>query len=258
MDQEDLLLESPLEPDEVRLRITFHSTQLQGSRLRQEDFLITRNVEQGAIAIIADGLGGHVHGDEAAYLGASTVKTLVEDATTWPTEKMADALRSAFARADELVSGLPRVWGWGPPATTLIAACFALAKRRFYAAYVGDSLCYRFRGSQLERLFKPQVDDWGGLRFSVGYDLGVKNCAVLTLDPPLVLEPKDRFLLASDGLCVLDLEEISAHMALPTAREVTEAMVMQILSKRLPDQDNTSLIILDIDEVGSPLGVSYG
>ena len=67
------------------------------------------------------------------------------------------------------------------------------------------------------------------------------------LDPPLELQLGDCFLLASDGIEVLNDEEIRARLALPTARESCEDLVRLLLDRRVRHQDNLTLVVVKVE-----------
>jgi serine/threonine protein phosphatase PrpC len=173
-----------------------------GPRPRNEDFLgaVTPDgpelASKGILAAIADGLGGHAQGREAAE---QTVRGLLADfyATpdTWSVTQSLDKVIGALNRW--LHSHAQRSRDAAGMATTLSA--IVLRGSRYYTAHVGDSRIYRLRNRALERLTNdhawehPELS--GVLSRAVGLDA---HLAIDYSDGELLAN--DVFLLATDGV----------------------------------------------------------
>jgi serine/threonine protein phosphatase PrpC len=231
---------------ELPIWLSLATAQIQGQRERQEDSFLCRFVQAGLITVLGDGLGGHPRGDEASDIACHTAAVAIEEALNSPMRDVTPALRDSIVVAHKAVRTI-RAGSWPPPATTLIAGVFLPAIRQFHAANVGDSLCYRLRNERLQRLFKQLTDD-EGLMYSVGHRIEDEDGSkIQLLDPPLDLQPGDRFLLASDGIEVVDDEDIRTRLALATAREGCEALVRLLLDRRLQYQDNLTLMLVKVE-----------
>lgn len=115
----------------------------------------------GALLVLADGMGGHNSGEVAARIGVDTViatvcKGLVEAqartrdaASGWlgPTLLLGEAIETAHRRILEQAAADSRHEGMG---TTLVVAL--LAHDRLSFAHVGDSRLYRLRQDELLQL----------------------------------------------------------------------------------------------------------
>lgn len=184
------------------LRITLGYASLTGPRPRNEDYCGAVTPEgaelesKGILAAVADGVGGHANGREAAEY---TVRGLLSDyyATpdTWAVNKSLDTVLDALNRW--LVSHAARNRETAGMATTLSA--IVLRGRRFYLAHVGDSRIYRLRGGRLEQLSTDHVWEHPELDNVLSRAVGLD--AHLSVDyADGELEAGDVFALMSDGV----------------------------------------------------------
>ncbi|HOK09071.1 MAG TPA: Stp1/IreP family PP2C-type Ser/Thr phosphatase [Candidatus Hydrogenedens sp.] len=115
--------------------------------------------EDGALLIVADGLGGHIAGDVASKLAVSLIKDILKE-EPWQEnteEEVRDLrdegplplLREAFQKANESIykTNKDLVKGSRPMGTTAIAAIVIPGK--IYIANVGDSRAYHIRNGEI-------------------------------------------------------------------------------------------------------------
>ena len=108
-------------------------------------------LQRRRLVVVADGLGGQVHGDVASQVAVATLRELFEAHATRGTggaerSRLVSAMTVANGRilAESLrLTGRPEAMG-----TTLVAAVFSADGRRLTMAHVGDSRCYRVRGGR--------------------------------------------------------------------------------------------------------------
>lgn len=113
--------------------------------------------------IVADGMGGHRAGDVASKMATNTIAsffqaTAKEDAT-WPfhfdphlsveENRLITGIKVANKRIFEASARYREVNGMG---TTVVGALVSRERGRMYVAHVGDSRCYRVRGSDITLL----------------------------------------------------------------------------------------------------------
>lgn len=118
----------------------------QGKRVRNEDCLfIPSRPGEMALAVVADGMGGHNAGSTASALAVETVVAeLRRGGMGSPEDLILAALAKANAAIYEYSLTNPNCRGMG---TTLV---LALAfKSRYVAANIGDSRLYYFNGRDL-------------------------------------------------------------------------------------------------------------
>ena len=182
------------------LQVSLGHASQQGPRPRNEDFVGAATPEgeelaaKGVLLAVADGVGGHAHGREAAE---QTVRSLLADyyATpqTWGVDKSIDTVLGAVNRW--LLGQSAKSRDYAGMATTLTAV--VLRGRRHHVAHVGDSRAYRWRCGELLRLTEdhtwehPEFDNV--LRRAIGLEarllvdhddgeLAVGDCFVLVTD----------------------------------------------------------------------------
>lgn len=114
-----------------------------------------------ALAILADGMGGHLGGEMASAITVSTIKDIVvEKVKSLASEKadtntiysaesllIQDAVTQANTRVHESAEANPQYHGMG---TTVVVAMFY--NDRFTVAHVGDSRLYRLRNGMLKQI----------------------------------------------------------------------------------------------------------
>jgi serine/threonine protein phosphatase PrpC len=233
-----------------KIQLSISSAQLQGQRARQEDSFLTRFRSDRVTVTLGDGLGGHGHGDAASYIACETALQRVNRAPLDVVpNRINGTLHKAFVAAHRAVSSIKMTEGRSyQPATTLVAGLFLPKTAQLFSAYIGDSTFLLLRDGHLEYLFQPQGAA-GWVAFCIGGDIGdygsQRGSAIECLKSPLALKPGDKYLLASDGVEELSLAEISTCLARP-ARVACEAMVQLLIQKNAPGQDNTTLVVVEV------------
>jgi serine/threonine protein phosphatase PrpC len=228
-----------------------------GARDYQEDSIRLMSEDNGVLAIVADGMGGHAAGDVASQAAADGFVTgFGSRRGNSIDERLAFALRAGNqAIADALDAGRG---GDGMGCT--ISAVFADARSVAWIS-VGDSPVFLWSNGRLERISEdhsmaPVLDEMAhkGVisREEASADperhalrSAVRGQAIELVDQGTAAFPEGAVLLiASDGLETLAREEIAAHVA----RRATnpDALVADLLSAVTalgePDQDNVSVI----------------
>lgn len=184
--------------------------------------------------IVADGMGGHSHGEVASRMAVDAIRRFVheaeadEDDQTWPfaydpsLARHSNVLRAAVRLAhDHVLSAIRRdgdLYGMG----TTVVSC--LVRGGIAAvAHVGDSRAYRLREGRMDLL--TQDHTWVHEQVVAGFlserqarDHPLKNVVTRALGGDhevavdvveVALEPGDTVLLCSDGLTtMLDDREI--------------------------------------------------
>ena len=200
----------------MSLKITITGlTDIGQRRSRNEDSLGIRS--EFGIAVVADGMGGHPHGDLASSLATQTVtERLVEFAesdsdTSGSIDAMAQALLSAHEVIRTSIEEDPKLDGMGTTAVTML---IDPSSESYTLGHAGDSRAYLLRDGVLTQLTTD--DTWVQERLDAkqltaeqasGHPLGhmITQCLGLEKRPdPHVSEGSliagDIYVLCSDGL----------------------------------------------------------
>lgn len=231
------------------LTVSLGHASLAGPRARNEDFVGAVTPEgaeldnKGLLAVVADGVGGHANGREAAEF---TVRSLLCDyyATpdTWAVPKALDKVISAANRW--LVSQSQKRSETAGMATTLSA--IVLRGRRWVSAHVGDSRIYLLRDGELKRLTQDHVWEHPELNNVLSRAVG--------LDPRLTidfgegeLQEHDVLIMLTDGVWgTLRDARIQAIVEKHTdAQEAAFALAQAAVDSGT--QDNSSALVLRVE-----------
>lgn len=187
---------------------------------------------QGAVAAIADGVGGHRGGRAAAE---TAVRAFIDGYYAQP-ETLGVA--AAAVRSLEAVNGWIAAQGRVDPNLDGMASTFSaliFSRRNAFLLHIGDTRIYRLDADGgLRRLTKDHVAGRGDFAHVLRRAIGFEEAApVDQASLPLALH--ERFLLCSDGV----------HGALSDARLRDE------LAQRLPPQESAEAILQMALEAGS-------
>lgn len=240
---------SPAAGKALRVRLA-HST-LAGRRSRNEDFVGATTPEgeeltsKGMLLVVADGVGGHANGREAAEF---SVRNLLTDyyATpdTWGVAKSLDAVLLAANRW--LLSYARKASENAGMATTLTAV--VLRGVRYHVGHVGDSRAYLYRDGVLSQLTEdhtwahPELNNV--LRRAVGLD---EHLVVDHSDGEL--QGGDRFVLLTDGVWgSLGEEGLRALLAEHGDCEAAaDALALEAVQRG--SMDNCTALVADVLDV---------
>ena len=211
-------------------------------RLNNEDCLY-HDAELG-IAVLADGMGGLLAGEEASRV-----------ATFEAQERMAEgcALSEVLGLAHKAVRRRAEEKKYvGKMGTTLIVW------QNGEFAHVGDSRIYSLVGEEITQLSKDQtvaqrMVDEGIIPPEEAHLAPKKNVLTQAIGMPGDVRPEEgttpaggRLLLCSDGLSdLVDIEVIKNGLVLPEVEDAAEQLVKEALDKG--GRDNISVIVIDLD-----------
>ena len=244
----------------------FAARQLLGARERQEDQFDVTELKDGGdgkgplLMLVADGMGGHAGGAEAAQSAVARFAKSMAAADGDVPAQLHTALAAANNSIEELVTQSPELEGAG---CTLRAAI--VEHGRLWWISVGDSALYLLRNGTLTRLnddhsMRPVFEEMvraGRMRTTQAATHPHRNAlrSALTGEElklvdqsgePLSLSVGDQVILASDGLDTLKPREIAQLLvrhARRTPESAVEALAAKIESIASPAQDNTTMIL---------------
>ena len=239
------------------MRVSAYAYTNRGGRDHNEDSL-RASAEQG-IFVLADGLGGHGHGEVASALAVDTLFTGM--ARTEDLDE--DGLLRLFQDANDAILRQQAQPGQEEMRTT--AAALKLTDGAAVWAHIGDSRLYRFSKGELAGVSADRAVTYrkflgGEISYMDVYhdDDRSRLLRVLGREPckPEAghgeLEPGDAFLLCSDGFWeYVYTEEIQADLCRArTPEEWAESMLLRHIRRTPPDHDNFSLITVFVEECG--------
>ncbi|MFN3986487.1 MAG: bifunctional protein-serine/threonine kinase/phosphatase [Rhodocyclaceae bacterium] len=220
-----------------------------GPRARNEDFVGAATPEgvelaaKGMLLAVADGVGGHAHGREAAeYSVRGLLADYYSTPDTWSVEKSLDTVLGAVNRWLQAQSAKSREYAG--MATTLTA--LVLRGRRFHVAHVGDSRAYHWSGGRLLRLTEdhtwehPEFDNV--LRRAIGLE-----ARLLVDHNDGELAVGDRFVLVTDGVwnTLGDAGIAEVLGACRGPQMAADALVREAL--RAGGNDNATALVANVD-----------
>lgn len=224
-----------------------HST-LTGLRARNEDYVGAVAPEgdelatKGILLAVADGVGGHAQGREAAeYAVRNLLGDYYATPETWSVAKSFEVVLGAINRW--LLATARRSREYAGMATTLTA--LVLRGSRYHVAHVGDSRAYLWRDKKLTQLTEdhtwphPELDNV--LRRALGLD---QYLAVDHADGELAVD--DRFLLVTDGVWgTLGDEGMNKLLARhPAAEAAADALALEAV--RQGASDNCTALVAHV------------
>jgi len=238
-------------PPGAELRVTVAHSSLEGLRPRNEDYVGATTPEgaelaaKGMVLVVADGVGGHANGREAAeYSVRSLLADYYATPDTWSVAASLDAVLGAANRW--LLSHARQAREYAGMATTLTA--LVLRGSRYYVGHVGDSRAYLLRGGVLSRLTEdhtwehPELNNV--LRRAIGLDA---HLVVDHLDGEL--QPGDRFLLLTDGIWGT-LDDAQLQTLLQThADPEAAAHALALEAVQRGSTDNCSALVAEVQAV---------
>lgn len=258
-----ILVENPSLSDETADWIG--SDQIQGARDEQEDASVFRIMDLpagAAIAVIADGMGGHRGGDIASQAAAQAFLSAFDADQDEIGVALNDALEQAGRAIARQIETNPYLRGMG---TTLVAAHVADGKLHWIS--VGDSVLWLFRNGTGRRLNHDHsisgvterlraagrgdeadalADVSGSMLLSALTGLQAPD-EVDIPDGPIRLIPDDKIVIASDGILTMDAAEIAGILAdhAGNAGFAARAVLDAVEAAGAPNQDNASLIVIE-------------
>jgi serine/threonine protein phosphatase PrpC len=260
-------------PDSVvRIRATA-STDRGTVRAVNED----ASLVAGVCFVVADGMGGHEHGDLASAAAVGTFRELIADDAPARAESVLDAIAAANRAVVDLAvdRGIAGTCG-----TTLtgVALVDVGDVAHWMAFNVGDSRVYQWNGRRLDQLTVDHSDvqeriDRGELTELAARTDPRRNIVTRALgadddvDPDVWIMParaRQTFLVCSDGLTrELDDDEIARIITFHDAQSARESPPMSLAARLVGaavaagGKDNVTVIVveseLDTDEHDLPV-----
>ena len=239
------------------MKFTIYQSSRQGGRVYNQDRIAYSYSKEALLAVVADGMGGHRHGEVAAQLAVTSLADAFErqalprlqDPSAFLREHLSqvhDAIGN-FARANALIEA---------PRTTIVAA--VLQRNKLYCAHAGDSRLYHFRqGTLLHRTEDHSVVQMLYRRGQIAAEdmqrhpdrnkiyncLGGEKAPVIEIGEPRQLRDGDTLLLCSDGMwAAIDDTRLAAALHAAPMTESLPRLLDVAAALNGPNGDNLSAI----------------
>jgi PPM family protein phosphatase len=229
-----------------------------GGRQYNQDRVAYAYTEESLLLVLADGMGGHLHGEIAAQTAihvymqafAQVAHPLVPDPESFLRDVMQRAHDTILQYAQD--HQLP-----GNPGTTCVVAL--VQDGHIWWAHAGDSRIYLLRNKELiplthDHSLVQQWADWGIIsqeetrihpdRNKITNCLGgVPNSFFVESSPQFPLQQGDLLLLCSDGLWgPLTDSEMGAALDLAPLDRALESMMNEAIDREGTTADNTTVV----------------
>lgn len=245
------------------MKFTVYQNSRQGPRPYNQDRLAYSYSKDALLLVIADGMGGHRHGELAAQLAVKTLtdafQTLATPMLMDPVRFLTDHILLTHQAIDQLMVAQDLLES---PRTTIVAAI--VQENVLYCAHVGDSRLYLFRNRRLQfrtedhslvqMLFrKGQISQPEMLthpeRHKIYNCLGGSVTPQIELAPEQNMQPGDILLLCTDGVwSALSDQEINEVLHEGPITSTVPNMLNYAESASGKDGDNASAIGLQWGE----------
>ena len=226
----------------IGLALGARATQQDVALAEVHDFEEQESSTQALMAVLCDGMGGTQGGGAASLLCAEGMRGAFLQLET---PDFNSFYIGEARRLDALVAEMRSEEGEPIQAgTTLTSVVLMQGVMHWFS--VGDSRLYIFRGNALTQV---TVDHGCGNLLSSFIGIGglqSYDCS----NSPFSLAPGDILLLCSDGLYrTLTPDEIARQLDQGLdAQETAGTLVCAALDRQMPNQDNISVIIINLEE----------
>lgn len=227
-------------------------------RKANEDSLLV--MEEEALYVVADGMGGYNGGALASKIAVDTLSSAFRDSMLVADHEDLPRAASELAHAMQLANSAiltkaesdSELTGMG---TTLSAARFSRNKQRLYIGHVGDSRVYRLRGDEFRQITADHtmadfgLTDAAGLQLSRAVGIWPTVPIDMLIGKPL---PNDIYLMCSDGLTKMVADDAIAAIVRSVASHDADAELKRGVSELIElansrgGRDNVSVILLRV------------
>lgn len=246
------------------MRFTVHQASKIGGRKYNQDRVGYAYTDEALLLVLADGMGGHLHGEVAAQIAVHSFmrafgrleQKRVKEPEVFLRATMRAGHDAIFTYAREQQLG-------GSPGTTCVAAL--VQEGQIWWAHAGDSRFYLLRGDAVadathDHSVVQQWADWGIItpdemkthpdRNKITNCLGgVEDMFYVDVSQPTTLQSGDTLLLCSDGFwSPLEDGELAKLSSAPVLPEKLDGLIGQAVQRDAVRADNATAVVARIGE----------
>jgi PPM family protein phosphatase len=251
------------------MRFSVYQISRKGGREKNEDRMGYCYTRDAGLFALADGMGGHPEGEVASQIALQTIAALFQrDAKPTLAEPLRFLHEAIIAGHHQLLRYATERALIDTPRTTIVACL--MQGNAAYWAHCGDSRLYFVRGdkliartrdhsySELQETLSQVVSVGERFNRNVLFTcLGSPGKPVVDTAGPLLLQPRDRVLLCSDGLwgSVSDAT-ITEHLASRPISDAVPELVELGLRNGGAKSDNVTIISVEWESAEDADGAS--
>lgn len=213
-------------------------------------------LRRGALAVVADGMGGHEGGEVASELAVRVLTKTYYEEEGDPQEALAIAFATANRAIFDQARQRSKLAGMGTTCTAV-----AVVRARAYCAHAGDSRAYLVRGGQAYCMTEDhsatmELVKKGLLTHAEARHHEDRNVILRAMgthktiqaehwNPPFPMRPGDRLVLCSDGLYeMVNDDEIARIAAANPPQQACEGLIALAVGR--VSTDNLSAVVLEL------------
>ena len=254
------------------MNFAIHQASQQGGRKYNQDCVAYAYTSKALLLVLADGMGGHAHGELAAQITIKTFMNAFSDEAQPQVQEPEEFLSRVMRKAhDTIVEFAHDQKLLGNPGTTCVAAL--IQDDRVCWAHAGDSRVYFLRDNRVIAVTHDHsvVQQWADLGYITEEQMkthpdrhritnclgGEGNTFFVEVEPMRELRQRDVLLLCSDGLWgPLSPEEISAALMVRPLPLALDELMDVALYREGAHADNTTAVMVRWGDAEAPHDVS--
>ena len=236
----------------------YQSSHIGGRKMNQDrmGYSFTRDA---LLLLLADGMGGHLHGEVAAQIALQTISALFQQQATPCVAQPERFLEQSFLAAHHEIHRYRSAHGLADTPRTTIVACL-IQQNMANWAHCGDSRLYWMRGGQIlahtrdhsnvesliaKGLVAPSARATHPERNKLFNCLGASGAPMVELSHRASLLPGDVMLLCSDGLwSMLPDADLVQRLQRHTVVRAVPEMLQAALARGGPQGDNVTALAI--------------
>ena len=246
------------------MKFGVHQASKIGGRKYNQDRVAYAYTDEALLLVLADGMGGHLHGEIAAQIAVLTFMRSFAQVALPYLPNPAGFLREVMRQAHEEIIRYAREQNLaGNPGTTCVAA--VVQSDLVHWAHAGDSRFYLLRDDQVVVLSHDHsaVQQWVDLGIIEESEMkahpdrnkitnclgGIEDMFYVESQPPQVMQSGDVLLICSDGLwSPLQDSELARAFTVANLSSRLDEMIDIAIKREGSHSDNTSAVVVRLSE----------